>query len=227
MGSVIKTMIYYKSPYWKELDMCGSAAIEDEEGPIGFCLDDTKPDGTFPCLMGFILADKARRMGELTREERRDRIASLYAKVFNCDQLRYPIHYEEKNWCEEQWSGGCYTTMLPPGFLTKFGRELRKPIGRLYFAGTETATQWSGYMEGAIQAGERAAREILFAMGKITADQIWQDDPESLEVPALPFEESFWQRHLPSVPGFLRLLNVTTVLAAGAAGAFAYQKYFR
>lgn len=32
-------------------------------------------------------------------------------------------------------------------------------MGRLYFAGTETATEWSGYMEGAVQAGERASRE--------------------------------------------------------------------
>lgn len=37
---------------------------------------------------------------------------------------------------------------------------IRQPVGRIYFAGTETATQWSGYMEGAVQAGERAAREV-------------------------------------------------------------------
>lgn len=39
-------------------------------------------------------------------------------------------------------------------------RVLRQPFDRLYFAGTETATEWSGYMEGAVQAGERAAREV-------------------------------------------------------------------
>ena len=37
---------------------------------------------------------------------------------------------------------------------------IREPIDCIYFAGTETATMWSGYMEGAIQAGERAAREV-------------------------------------------------------------------
>ncbi|MEX2449135.1 MAG: FAD-dependent oxidoreductase [Solirubrobacterales bacterium] len=31
--------------------------------------------------------------------------------------------------------------------------------------GTETATVWSGYMEGALQAGERAAAEVLAASG--------------------------------------------------------------
>lgn len=39
-------------------------------------------------------------------------------------------------------------------------RVLREPFGRLYFAGTETATKWSGYMDGAVRAGERAAREV-------------------------------------------------------------------
>lgn len=33
-------------------------------------------------------------------------------------------------------------------------------MDRIYFAGTETATHWSGYMEGAVEAGERAAREV-------------------------------------------------------------------
>ncbi|XP_052825815.1 amine oxidase [flavin-containing] [Octopus bimaculoides] len=162
----------------KQSGMCGSSAINDKEGLIGFTLDSAKADGSHPALMGFILATKAHDYMLLTREERRDRIAKLYANVFGIEELAYPIHYEEKNWAEEQYSGGCYTVMLPPGFLTVFGKVLREPIGKLYFAGTETATQWSGYMEGAIQAGERAAREVLFDFGRIRKDEIWQDEPE-------------------------------------------------
>ena len=37
---------------------------------------------------------------------------------------------------------------------------MRKPVGRMHFAGTGCATMWVGYMDGAIQAGERAAREV-------------------------------------------------------------------
>jgi monoamine oxidase len=37
-------------------------------------------------------------------------------------------------------------------------------ICRIYWAGTETATQWCGYMDGAVQAGERAALEVLFEL---------------------------------------------------------------
>lgn len=55
--------------------------------------------------------------------------------------------------------------------------EIRKPIGNIYFAGTETATKWPGYMDGAVEAGERAAREVLHARGKIPASQIWIEEP--------------------------------------------------
>jgi monoamine oxidase len=38
---------------------------------------------------------------------------------------------------------------------------LRQPIGRVHFAGTETAVEWTGYLEGALESGERAAREVV------------------------------------------------------------------
>ena len=58
-------------------------------------------------------------------------------------------------------------------------RAIRAPIGHLYFAGTETATFWCGYMDGAVEAGERAVREILFNMGKIDKDHIWTTEPRA------------------------------------------------
>jgi monoamine oxidase len=47
--------------------------------------------------------------------------------------------------------------------LSAYGGTLRAPIGRVHFAGTETADYWQGYMDGAVRAGERAAREVLGA----------------------------------------------------------------
>ncbi|XP_029639731.2 amine oxidase [flavin-containing] [Octopus sinensis] len=227
MGTVIKTFLYYKRAYWREKGMCGSSAINDKDGLIGFTLDSAKADGSHPALMGFILATKAHNYMLLTCEERRDRIAKLYANVFGIEELAYPIHYEEKNWAEEQYSGGCYTAMLPPGFLTVFGKVLREPIGKLYFAGTETATHWSGYMEGAIQAGERAAREVLFDFGRIRKDEIWQDEPEDREIFPRPFDETFFERHSPSVPGFLGAMLFSLISATAVGAAFYYQKYIK
>jgi monoamine oxidase len=44
-------------------------------------------------------------------------------------------------------------------------RDLRRPAGLLHWAGTETATEWSGYMDGAVQSGKRAGEEVLHALG--------------------------------------------------------------
>jgi monoamine oxidase len=52
---------------------------------------------------------------------------------------------------------------MPTGAWTSFGEALRAPIGRLHWAGAETATVWNGYMDGAVGSGERVARELLEA----------------------------------------------------------------
>jgi monoamine oxidase len=43
----------------------------------------------------------------------------------------------------------------------EYGATLRKAVGRIHWAGTETSAYWIGYMDGAVRSGERAAREVL------------------------------------------------------------------
>ncbi|XP_035264257.1 amine oxidase [flavin-containing]-like [Anguilla anguilla] len=211
MGSIIKCMMYYKRPFWREKGYCGTMMIEDENSPISMTLDDTKPDGSCPCIMGFILARKTRKLINLTKDERKEQICQIYAKVLGTPEALQPVHYEEKDWCGEQYSGGCYSAYFPPGTFCQFGRVLREPVGRLFFAGTETATKWSGYMDGAVQAGERAAREVLHTMGKIPFSDIWMEDAESQEVPSQPITVGLFEEWLPSVPAFLSTIGVSAV----------------
>ena len=65
------------------------------------------------------------------------------------------------DWSAEPYTRGCPVAIAPPGVLTTYGRALREPVGRLHWAGTETSTYWNGYMDGAVRAGGRAAREVL------------------------------------------------------------------
>uniref|UniRef100_A0AAZ3QIX8 Amine oxidase n=1 Tax=Oncorhynchus tshawytscha TaxID=74940 RepID=A0AAZ3QIX8_ONCTS len=195
MGSVIKCMVYYRENFWRKKGKEGGR----ERGSMG-------------SVIKYVVYY-------------RKRICEIYSRVLGSEEALHPVHYEEKNWCEEEYSGGCYTAYFPPGILTQYGKVIRKPVGRLYFAGTETATEWSGYMEGAVQAGERAAREIMCMMGRIPQNQIWQTEPESKEVPPLPFVTTFWERNLPSVGGFINFLGVASVLSvATTAGLLAYKK---
>lgn len=69
-------------------------------------------------------------------------------------------------------------------------------------------------MDGAVQAGERAAREVLFTIGKIVAEEIHQIEPPSQDVPPAPYQLTTFQRWLPSVPVFLTIA-VTAVTSLG------------
>ena len=64
--------------------------------------------------------------------------------MFDSEEALHPYHYVDKNWPAEKYSGGCYVSIMPCGVVTHFCKVLREPIGRVYFAGTETATVWSG-----------------------------------------------------------------------------------
>ena len=77
------------------------------------------------------------------------------------EQASQPLDYIEQSWAEEEYTRGCYAGYMPPGVWSMYGPALRAPVGRIHWAGTETATVWNGYMEGAVQSGERAAAEIL------------------------------------------------------------------
>ncbi|XP_067133451.1 amine oxidase [flavin-containing] B-like isoform X2 [Centruroides vittatus] len=207
MGSVMKCILYYRTQFWRQKGYCGSTLVDtDDDNPIAATFDDTKPDGSYPALIGFVGADKVRNLTPLSKEERKNIFAKCLYNVFGLSEFLEPIHYEEYNWMEEQYSGGCYTAMFPPGFLTRYGKD---PVGKMHFAGTETGTTWTGYMEGAIQAGERAAREVLHAMGKIREEEIWQTEAPAKGVVDLPFKRTWWERNQPSVPGFFRLLGFT------------------
>ena len=57
------------------VDMCGSAI--SNHGPVSYCIDDTKPDGSHPAIMGFILANQARNLMHLSEKERFNTIINI------------------------------------------------------------------------------------------------------------------------------------------------------
>ena len=70
-------------------------------------------------------------------------------------------YYTDKSFTEEPFTKGCYAGMFPPGMLTQYNASLATPFNRIHWAGTETSTQFNGYMEGAVRSGERAVMAVL------------------------------------------------------------------
>jgi len=67
-------------------------------------------------------------------------------------------------WDNDRVAGGAPVAFTPPGVLLRYGEALRRPVAPIHWAGAETATVWNGYMDGAVQSGERVAREVLSAL---------------------------------------------------------------
>ncbi|RMG12419.1 MAG: flavin monoamine oxidase family protein [Deltaproteobacteria bacterium] len=161
MGSIIKTVVAYEKPFWRELGLSGECVFL--EGPVRATFDDTTHDGSHAALVAFIVGNEARRLSPLPLAQRRQEVLEALATVYGDGALE-PIDYVEKDWTADEWAGGCYVGLPRPGVLTRYGPALRAPVGPLHFAGTETARVWAGYLEGALESGERAAEEVLTAL---------------------------------------------------------------
>ena len=161
MGNVIKCQAVYDKPFWRDAGLTGQAVGDAD--PVRITFDNTPPGGSPGVLLGFIEGHEARLWTERPAEERRRAVIESFAAYFG-PQAREVRDYVERDWSDEPWSRGCYTGIAPPGVLTDYGERLRRPVGRVHWAGTETATLWQGYMEGAVQSGERAAEEVLAAL---------------------------------------------------------------
>ena len=166
MGSVIKTMSIYDEPFWRDEGFSGSAV--SLPGPAQVIFDNTPPNGSPGVLLGFLEAGDARVLGRATETERREAVIDGLGRLFG-PRAAKPSGYVEKDWSAEPYSRGCYAGVLGPGAWTAYGRWLREPIDRIHWAGTETATRWMGYFDGAVQSGKRAAAEVMRTEGAALA----------------------------------------------------------
>ncbi len=157
-GSVIKCFAVYPTPFWRDEGLNGF--VTSDTGPVHLVFDNSPPDGSLGILLGFIEGSDARRMAHASPDERRQEAIRCFTRYFG-ERAAQPELYFDHDWSVEAWTRGCYGAHFPPGAWTQFGYALRPPVGCIHWAGTETATRWMGYIDGAIESGLRAAQEVL------------------------------------------------------------------
>ncbi len=86
-----------------------------------------------------------------------------FTRLFG-ERAAKPDGYVERLWAEEEYTRGCYGCFMTTGAWTNYGEALRAPVGPIHWASTEIAEVWSGYMDGAVRAGEAAAKEVAGAL---------------------------------------------------------------
>jgi monoamine oxidase len=158
MGSVIKCQAVYAEPFWRNDGLSGQATGDGAGSRVVF--DNTPPDGSPGILLAFVEGDEARRLGRDSAKVRRQVVLDSLGRYFGPRAVRAD-DFLELDWQQERWTGGCYGTVFGPNVWTRYGPALREPVGPIRWAGTETASAWAGYMDGAVRSGEQAAAEVL------------------------------------------------------------------
>jgi monoamine oxidase len=157
-GNLSKAYAAYETPFWRADGRSGEALSDD--GPVFITFDvspaESGSDGTPGILLGFT---DARTFDPLPPEERRARALDCFANLFGED-ARHPIDYVDHSWGAETFAPGGPTAAVPPGSWTAHGQWLRRPVAGIFWAGTETADQWTGFLDGAVRSGRRAAGEV-------------------------------------------------------------------
>lgn len=177
MGHCIKTFVEYPKRVWKAKGMSGRVLSSSADTTAPDAYDDSPKERAV--VLGFIDADEAAFWCRRSEEERCAALAKQYARVFGDDSLLKPTGYKEKDWSSEPFIGGCFFGLPLPGVLTTYGRRWRAPYAEntIFFASTEAANHWLGYMEGSCEAAERAAWNIVVAEGNADAREFERVHP--------------------------------------------------
>ncbi|APX95340.1 flavin monoamine oxidase family protein [Natronorubrum daqingense] len=162
MGAVIKCVAAYEEPFWREAGYSGSVLATD--GVVSEIADATLPDGDRGLLIAFVAGGNALEWSERPASERRERVLEECARYLGSRAVD-PLEYVDEAWSTTRWSTGGYNAVMAPGTVTTCGGALREPVDGVHWAGSETALEGRGFMEGAIRSGERVANEILEGLG--------------------------------------------------------------
>ena len=159
-GTEIKMVAVYDEPFWRHEGVSGATVATDDA--IEVTLDTCQPGHGEGVIAGYCAGPRARALSALPEAERREVFVRMLTTRLG-PRAATPTEVLEQNWAEEQWTRGCSMGHFPTGVLTQYGRRLREPVGRLHWAGTETASTSYGAMDGAVRSGERVCQEILGA----------------------------------------------------------------
>jgi monoamine oxidase len=161
MGAVTKIHVLYEEPFWRADGLNGQIVAPGSVLESAF--DNSPDDASHGAIVGFVAGDDCRRMEAAGADVRQAAVLDDLAHAFG-PKARTPVEVVEQHWPAEPFTRGGPVAIASPGALTALGPALREPVGPLHWAGTETATQWCGYLDGALSAGLRAADEVLHAL---------------------------------------------------------------
>ncbi len=155
MGESIKVALAYKNPFWKAPNTSGT--IFSNVGPIPEMYDHSNYEKSHFALKGFLNGSYF----SVSKAERLELILRQLSKYFGAAANDFSS-YEETVWRNEPFTFSEYQSHILPH--QNNGHPIYQQAclsHKLFIAGSETASQFPGYMEGAVRSAAFVAREVL------------------------------------------------------------------
>ena len=155
-GAVTKVLIQYRKRFWKERGWNGRLSSDT---PIVMTWHATSHlESESGIITAYTGGTPGTKLAALSDAERIQLAVDEIERLFPTSSQLIE-HTATVAWPNEEFTRGAYMA-LAPGEVTSHWLALMNPVGRLFFAG-EHATALQGFMEGAVESGQRAARMIL------------------------------------------------------------------
>jgi monoamine oxidase len=153
--SVVRTYLQAARKFWIDEGLSGSATT-DVWNTLVFEGAPGQP-GRRGILEAYDAGARARRLTAMREAERVSSVLGLVEKIHPRMRAEFEVA-ATKAWDEDEWARGAYA-WYRPGQMESLLPHVARPEGRIHFAG-EHASSLFGWMQGALESGNRAAREV-------------------------------------------------------------------
>jgi monoamine oxidase len=149
-------LLQARSRFWRSADLNGSARTDRATEIWDSTYDQVmSPRGILGASVG---GGVGRRVLDMSPDDSLKFGIGLVADAFPAVRPQFEKGFVQR-WALEPWSRGAFA-VFKPGEMSTLMPQMARPENGIHFAGEHTSS-WTGWMEGALESGERAAREVL------------------------------------------------------------------
>lgn len=159
MAGHAKAVVRYARPFWRDAGLAGIALAGYPGAALGQIFDASAPDGTQAALSGFFALPAVLRTQHCAELE--PLLLAQLVRLFGKDAAQ-ALDIQIMDWAAEPLTAAAQDAN-PQRQHPQYGHpwlQLDHWRDKLYFSGTETAPEFGGYLEGALEAAERVANSI-------------------------------------------------------------------
>jgi monoamine oxidase len=152
---VTRTYLQFKTRVWEQAGLSGyglsDLPIQNTYSPT------VNQDGKPGIMTSYTGGQRALDLSAMSESDRQSFVLRQMGNLFNGLDSQY-LGGTSQIWHEDQFARGAFT-YFEPGQMTTLLPIAQQAEGRIHFAGEHTSA-WHGWMNGALESGNRAAAEV-------------------------------------------------------------------